>query len=74
MANSIYVGNPDQQKAVIDLLEKMNIEVGGIYTVINKINYSDVELMDNIKHKLFSLFDVKIENGKVIVGKSKYYR
>ena len=61
-------------KAVIDLLEKMNIEVGGIYTVINKINYSDVELMDNIKHKLFSLFDVKIENGKVIVGKSKYYR
>ena len=61
-------------KAIMDLFKKLGVEVEGVYTVINKLNYSDMEFVSEIKDVLFSIFDVEIINDRVIVKKSKYYR
>ncbi len=61
-------------KASVDLFEKLGVEVKGIYTVINKINYSNIELTNQIDGRLFSLFDVGIKGKNVIVRKSIYCR
>lgn len=59
-------------KAIMDLLNKMGVEVKGVYTVVNKVNYSDIDLINQIKDRFFSLYDVEIKNKKIIAGKSKY--
>ncbi|PJA88292.1 MAG: hypothetical protein CO139_03880 [Candidatus Moranbacteria bacterium CG_4_9_14_3_um_filter_36_9] len=59
-------------RASMDLFNKLGIEVVGIYTVINKINYFNVEFIKNIKNRLFSLFDVEIKSKRIIVERSKY--
>lgn len=61
-------------KAALNLFEKLNVEVKGIYTVINKINYSNIELINQIEDRLFSLFDVEIKGKNFIVRKSIYCR
>lgn len=61
-------------KAAIDLFKKLGVEVEGVYVVINKTNYSNIEFIEQIKSKLFSLFDIEIENDKISVKKSKHYR
>lgn len=59
-------------KTALDLFKKLGVEVVGIYTVVNKTNYSDKNFMIQIKDKLFSLFDVEIKGKRIIVEKSKY--
>jgi hypothetical protein len=44
----------------------------GVYVVINKINYSDTKFLDQIKDRLFAVFDIEINKNNVIVNKSKY--
>lgn len=61
-------------KAIIDLFNKLKIEMVGVYVVINKINYSNTKLLDQIKDRLFAVFDVEINKNNVVVNKSKYYR
>ncbi|MFC1651999.1 hypothetical protein ACFL24_02505 [Patescibacteria group bacterium] len=61
-------------KAILNLFKKLGVEVGGVYTIINKINYSDLNLLEEIKDRFLSLFDVEIKNNKIIVEKSKYSR
>ena len=59
-------------KASVDLFEKLGVKVEGIYTVINKINYSDTVFIQKIADKFFSLFDVEIKQAGMIAEKSKY--
>lgn len=59
-------------KAIIDLFKKLNVEVNGVYVTVNKTNYSDTKFINQIKDRLFCLFDVEIKNNKVLVKKSKY--
>lgn len=59
-------------KAALNLFEELGVEVAGIYTVINKVNYSDKNFISQIKDKLFSLFDVEIKSKRIIVERSKY--
>ena len=59
-------------KAAMNLFKKLNIEVDGIYVIVNKINYSDAKFINQIKNRLFCLFNVEIKNNKVLVKKSKY--
>lgn len=59
-------------KASVNLFKKLGVEVEGIYTVINKINYSDATLIQEITDKFFSLFDVEIKQFGIIVSKSRY--
>lgn len=61
-------------KAALNLFGKLDVEVEGIYTVINKINYSNIELINQIEDRLFSLFDVEIKGKNLIVRKSIYCR
>lgn len=61
-------------KAAIDLFKKLGVEVEGIYVVINKINYSDTKFLDQIKNRLFAVFDAEVNEGSIIIDKSKYYR
>ena len=60
-------------KASMDLFKALGVEVEGVYVVINKVNYSNLEFIDDIKSRFFSLFDVEIINKKIFVKKSKYY-
>ena len=59
-------------KAALDLFKKLGVKVVGIYTVVNKTNYSNRDFISQIKNKLFSLFDIEIKGTKIIVEKSKY--
>ena len=59
-------------KATIDLFNRLKVEVVGVYVVINKINYSDTKFLDQIKDRLFAVFDIEINKNNVIVNKSKY--
>lgn len=61
-------------KAAMDSFKELGVKVEGIYVVINKLNYSDIEFLDQIKNRFFSIFDVEIRNKNVIVKKSKYYK
>jgi adenine/guanine phosphoribosyltransferase-like PRPP-binding protein len=61
-------------KAVLGLFAELAVEVEGVYVVVNKTNYSNVGLINSIKDKFFSLFDIEIRNKKISVKKSKYYR
>lgn len=59
-------------RSAINLFNKMGIQVEGIYTVINKVDYFDIKLLSQIKSRFFSIFDVKIEGKNIIVVKSKF--
>lgn len=61
-------------KAIVDLFKRLGVEVEGIYVVINKINYSNTEFIDQIRNRFFAIFDVEIKDKNIIVNKSKYYR
>jgi len=61
-------------KASMDLFKKLDVEVEGVYVVVNKTNYSNIEFIHHIKDRFFSLFDIQIRNEKILVKKSKYYR
>jgi len=61
-------------KAVLTSFKKLGVKVEGIYVVVNKLNYSDIEFLDKIKDRFFAIFDVEIKNKSLIVKKSKYYR
>lgn len=61
-------------KAATDLFKKLGVEIEGIYVVINKINYSDTKFINQIKDRLFAVFDAEIKEGGIIVTKSKYYK
>lgn len=61
-------------KASVELFEKLGVEVSGIFTVINKINYTDADFLESISDKFYSIFDVEVKNGKILVNKSVYNR
>jgi adenine phosphoribosyltransferase len=61
-------------KAVTDLFRKIGVEVEGIYVVINKINYSNKEFLNQINDRLFAIFDAEIKGNSIIINKSKYYK
>ena len=55
----------------IEELNKINCEIKGIHTVVNKVDYGGSDILKGKGYKIFSLMDVKIEGNKIICTPSK---
>jgi len=55
----------------IDKLKKIGCKIGGIHTVVNKVDYGGSNLLKRKGYKFFSLVDAKIENNKIICSLTK---